>query len=457
MPSIPCRGPAGTFVSPSLISGTYVITAMAKEPDGTWAGQMDVEIDSGGLFDLGDWRLRNAAPAGSSQSWSPARVRTIVLRLSRMPTSRLKPLLVAASYPKPTGPNSQQAPTISGSIRSSSDANALLDGELVVTDTKSGDTVKTVTIKHTGHSQQNSSQARMPRLNTFELDSIKEGEYLLSVSAIGYRSALLLLRVSDEGTFEILDGMGQNLAAPPLIEMEPQAELSSRNRINDEQTVSRQNFTGTQQAEFKGAIIEALPLGGLRRIDDLALLLPGVATAPESFTRTGPSIGPFIGTSGEYAINGLRPRQNSFTADGSDNNDEEVGARRQGFVAGLTQSVESVSDFQVITLLPDARFGRAIGGQVNVISKYGQSAFHGSAWGFLTGTPFRASDPFDGTVTDYPTALRQLIPVTANGRADGRPVRLDLGPTPVPGLIAQDGLAYTQNLEVDVNHITVGN
>ena len=34
-----------------------------------------------------------------------------------------------------------------------------------------------------------------------------------------------------------------------------------------------------------------------------------------------------------FAVNGLRSRANNFTVDGSDNNDEDIGVRRQGFVA----------------------------------------------------------------------------------------------------------------------------
>jgi hypothetical protein len=40
----------------------------------------------------------------------------------------------------------------------------------------------------------------------------------------------------------------------------------------------------------------------------------------------------------------MRARSNNFTVDGSDNNDEDVGVRRQGFTALVPQSIESVRE-----------------------------------------------------------------------------------------------------------------
>ena len=173
----------------------------------------------------------------------------------------------------------------------------------------------------------------------------------------------------------------------------------------------------TPQTEF-------YPLPGMRTIDDLALLFPGIAPAPEALAEPGPSFGPTTGSAGRFSANGLRSRDNNFTVDGSDNNDEEIGIRRQGFVVPFAQTMESVKEFQIITALPDARFGRNIGAQINVLSSYGSADFHGDFYGFATARPLRARNFFDTDVTAFPEEYREIVPITTDGSLTGGPVLL---------------------------------
>src|SRR6185295_7032486 len=87
----------------------------------------------------------------------------------------------------------------------------------------------------------------------------------------------------------------------------------------------------------------ALPLPGRRTFDALAFLLPGVAAPPQTVSTTvGPGIGSSVGTAGQFSVNGLRSRGNNFTVDGSDNNDVDIGVRRQGFTSLIPQPLESI-------------------------------------------------------------------------------------------------------------------
>ena len=156
-----------------------------------------------------------------------------------------------------------------------------------------------------------------------------------------------------------------------------------------------ENDTATRSGVFRGANIEALPFYGSRTFDSLALLLPGVLPAPPNAGTNGPGISAGVGSAGQFSVNGLRSRENNFVVDGSDNNDEEVGVRRQGFVELAPQTLESTLEFQVITALPDARFGRAMGAQVNALSSSGQEALHGTAYGFFSDRRANARNFFD--------------------------------------------------------------
>lgn len=106
--------------------------------------------------------------------------------------------------------------------------------------------------------------------------------------------------------------------------------------------------------------ITELPIASLNPVA-LALTIPGVTT-----NTTG------VGND-TFSINGARGRSNNFLIDGTENNDISVAG--QGFEITNTDAVQEVS---VQTANYDSEFGRAGGGVINVITKSGTSAFHGT-------------------------------------------------------------------------------
>jgi hypothetical protein len=153
-----------------------------------------------------------------------------------------------------------------------------------------------------------------------------------------------------------------------------------------------------RSSNFTESQILSLPLGGtsyMRIFDDLALLVAGVAPPPYTPGVRGPSIGFGIGTAGQFSVNGMRARANNFSVDGSDNNDPDVGVRRGGYVAQVPQSIESVQEVSISTLLWSAELGRNFGSQVNAVSKYGGNDYHGQLYGFFTDSRLNARNFFD--------------------------------------------------------------
>jgi len=154
----------------------------------------------------------------------------------------------------------------------------------------------------------------------------------------------------------------------------------------------------SRRGNFDERFMAFLPFGALtdtRTFDEVALLAPGVAPPPFTPGVKGPGVGFGIGTAGEFSVNGMRARSNNFTVDGSDNNDPNVGVRRQGFVSLVPQSIESINEFEISTLLWDGELGRNVGSQVNVVSKFGGNAYHGQAYGLFTDSRLNARDYFD--------------------------------------------------------------
>lgn len=172
-------------------------------------------------------------------------------------------------------------------------------------------------------------------------------------------------------------------------------------------------------------MINQLPLAGVRTFDDLAFLFPGVAPPPAVQGVVGPGIGAGIGTAGQFSVNGMRARSNNFTVDGSDNNDEDVGVRRQGFVSLVPQSIESIQDFQIVTSLWDAELGRNMGSQVNAVSRSGGREVHGSFYDFFNHDALNARNFFDYSGAGANYSLRSL---SVTRYTNGSPVN----PTLVP-------------------------
>ena len=204
---------------------------------------------------------------------------------------------------------------------------------------------------------------------------------------------------------------------PPLTQAQTSSSLPESSSAF-EQLVNLTNASRGGSVNRRQII--TLPLPGVRTFDDFAFLFAGVAPPPHPIGNSvGPGLGPGVGTTGQFSVNGLRSRSNNFTIDGSDNNDEEVGVRRQGFTSLVPQPIESVQEFQIITLLAEPQFGRNLGAQVNAVSRTGGIDFHGTVYGFLTDKRLRARDAFDltGGPATFPLFRQE----------DGEPVRFGVG------------------------------
>jgi hypothetical protein len=203
------------------------------------------------------------------------------------------------------------------------------------------------------------------------------------------------------------------------------AETDVRAGVNDRDASRGGAFTDEE--------VQSLPLGGTtltRTFDELALYLPDVALPPQTIGGgSGPGVGAGVGTSGQFSANGLRSRANNFTVDGSDNNDEDIGVRRQGFFALVPQPIESVKEYQVVTLLAPAQYGRNIGAQVNAISRSGGSSHHGTVYGLFNSSQLNARDFFDTNFGSATTPLRSgTQPVVVAPSLSFNPTTLNFDP-----------------------------
>ena len=284
----------------------------------------------------------------------------------------------------------------------------------VVLDAATGQPIPNATIKITNEGTGIQSKERCDVGGNYTASLLPPGDYTITASAPGYDDDSL------KGFAIYVTKQGFVKAPPFALRQTGTPTTTAATPTSEGGEILVNTVNATRGGNFDVRQLLALPLPGVRTFDDLAFLLPGVAPPPLAIgTTVGPGIGPGVGTSGQFSVNGLRSRANNFTVDGSDNNDEDVGVRRQGFTSLVSQSIESVQEYHVSTLLPEPQYGRNLGGQVDAVSRSGGTDFHGTLYGFFTGSALKARDHFD--LVGGPATF----PITANGQAvflDGVPL-----------------------------------
>ena len=129
--------------------------------------------------------------------------------------------------------------------------------------------------------------------------------------------------------------------------------------------------------------VSQMPLNG-RNLVQLVAMQPGVSSTLSSTLGVGLS-----GLTSVF-VNGNRSSQNNWMIDGADNNDVGSNLALINYV-----NVDAVSEVKILRSNYSAEFGRSGGAQVNVVTKSGTNAVHGSAFEFLRNDAFDARGPFN--------------------------------------------------------------
>jgi hypothetical protein len=132
--------------------------------------------------------------------------------------------------------------------------------------------------------------------------------------------------------------------------------------------------------------IQELPLNG-RMLIDLVLTVPGAHVGFGAQTGQSNPLYWRPGQRSAVVIGGARSNANFFLLDGATNTDPTFNTQN------LSPSPDSVMEFQVATSSYTADMGGAGGGQINIVTRSGTSAFHGTAYEFLRNGDMDAS-PF---------------------------------------------------------------
>ncbi len=189
----------------------------------------------------------------------------------------------------------------------------------------------------------------------YQLLEVPPSTYVMTVAATGFATVKrenVVLQVSSPATVNLtLSVQGTSV----VVDVTGEAPI-----VNTTDATLGNNF-GTRQ------LID-LPSEGRDPVSILSLQ-PGVVYIGKNVDQNNDSRG--------GAINGARSDQTNVTLDGLDDNDQLEGYAFQG---AMRATLDSLQEFRVTTSNYDAASGRSSGAQVNLVTKSGTNAFHGSLY-----------------------------------------------------------------------------
>jgi hypothetical protein len=208
------------------------------------------------------------------------------------------------------------------------------------------------TVTLTSRTQGNALTTMTSERGRFVFPIVRPDRYSLQAAMPGFKTlehANVVVNANDDFSAGIL-----------TLEIGEMSEsVSVLARVTELQTES-----GERSFTLEGEAIENIASNG-RSPFAFATLVPGVSPIPgyENPTNTF------------FSVNGQRGSQNNITIDGVTNID--TGSNGDPMA---TTNLDAVEEFKVLTNSYQAEYGRAVGGQVQVVTKSGTTEFHGSGY-----------------------------------------------------------------------------
>jgi hypothetical protein len=197
----------------------------------------------------------------------------------------------------------------------------------------------------------------------FAVKEVPPGVYKITVEAAGFKTFNDNGVTANAGTIAHVDAKLQIGKASEVIEVTGEAAI-----VNTEDSKLATTVSSTQ--------INNLPLNG-RNVFDLMQMSAGAVNVNGVDFEGG------HGT----VVNGVREDFNGFLINGVSNKGLSGGA--------VNVPIEdSVEEFQQLQLNMSAQYGNSAGGTVNLVTKGGTNAWHGSGWEYIRNNALDANDFF---------------------------------------------------------------
>jgi hypothetical protein len=220
------------------------------------------------------------------------------------------------------------------------------------------------------------TRAQTDTAGFYQLTYLRPGEYRLTVSATGFKTAIresLRLQVEDRMRVDFALEIGDTNVS---------INVTAETPLVQSETASLGQVVSTRS-------VQELPIKG-RNVFDLIGLTAGVQVNPRAIGSTASTgdVGAPLFVLSDISINGGRFRTNEYLVDGvsimlPENNN-----------FAISPTPDGTQEFKVLTNSFGPQFGRSGGGVINVVTRSGANDFHGSAFWFFRNDRLRANNFF---------------------------------------------------------------
>ena len=216
---------------------------------------------------------------------------------------------------------------------------------------------------------------------SYAVPELPIGTYVVTVSQSGFQTSVVTGVSVDVATERRVD------AALKTGEVAVHVEVSAETLPLVETTSNDLGGVITAQT------VENMPVNG-RDYTKLIFLNPGVAGSPDQITDSP-------GSFGEFSMNGARGRSNNYLLDGTDMNDgyRNDPAINEAGVFGTPATIlplDAVAEVNVLSNF-QPEYGRNSGAIVNIVTKSGSNALHGTAGEYFRNSALDARNAFNPT------------------------------------------------------------
>jgi hypothetical protein len=198
---------------------------------------------------------------------------------------------------------------------------------------------------------------------SYTVSELQIGTYDVSISQSGFQTSVTNSVTVDVGSERRVD-----FALKP-------GQVTEKVEVSGD-TLPQVETTSTDLGGvITAATVENLPVNG-RDYTKLIYLNPGVSGSPDQISDSP-------GSFGEFSMNGARGRSNNYMIDGTDMNDgyRNDPAINEAGVFGTPSTIlplDAIAEVNVISNF-QPEYGRNAGAVVNIVTKSGTNAFHGTA------------------------------------------------------------------------------
>ncbi|HYL36910.1 MAG TPA: carboxypeptidase-like regulatory domain-containing protein, partial [Bryobacteraceae bacterium] len=224
-------------------------------------------------------------------------------------------------------------------------------------------------------------QATSDAKGVYTFPSLAVGQYKLHIDAQGFKP--------QDRTDLMVD-------LDSVLQIDFNLELAQKvEEVTVEEKEVSVETASTQLGEIvTGKSMTAVALNG-RSYTDLLALQPGIVPAttqqPDSIVMAGVSVAiapSGVLNAGNQSISGQREDANGFLVNGGDVKELMNGGTL------VVPNLDSIAEFRILTNNFDAEYGNYSGGVINVVTKSGSNALHGSGFEFLRNTALDARNFF---------------------------------------------------------------